>query len=155
MTISEERIQQLLDREEITAILHQYCRGMDLLDMDMLSGAFTEDGFLDIGAEERLQTRGRSEIREAMTRMKRFSRSSHHLSNVQIQFEDADHASCVSYVIAWHETPDRHSGTMLGQFHDAFRRVPEGWRIANRQLRMSGNDAGFQLNVRKVERNQL
>lgn len=155
MPIAEERIQQLLDREDITAILHQYCRGMDLLDMDLLSGAFTDDGFLDIGEEERLQTRGRSEIHEAMKRMKRFSRSSHHLSNVQIQFVDADNANCVSYVTAWHQTPDGHSGTMLGQFHDVFRRTSEGWRIANRQLRMSGNDAGFTLNVRKAERNQL
>jgi len=151
----QEPVRQLLDRQEITAILYQYCRGMDLLDMDLLAGAFTEDGFLDIGPEPRLQTRGASAIRDAMKRMKRFSRSSHHLSNIQIEFHDADRASCVSYILAWHETPDGHSGTMMGQFHDEFVRTSVGWRIATRQLRMSGNDAGFQLNVHRAARNEL
>lgn len=155
MKPSETQIQQIVDRQEITDILFQYCRGMDLLDMDLIAGTFTEDGLLDIGPEPRLQTRGASAIREAMTRMKRFARSSHHLSNVQISFHDADTASSVSYILAWHELPDGHSGTMMGQFHDEFLRTSRGWRIAKRQLRMSGNDAGFQLNVHKAVRNQL
>ncbi|API59682.1 hypothetical protein BSL82_10425 [Tardibacter chloracetimidivorans] len=143
------------DRQEIADILHQYCRGMDLLDLDLLAGAFTEDGFLDIGPDPRLQTRGAGNIYEAMKRMKRFSRSSHHLSNIQIAFESADRARCTSYIMAWHETPDGHTGTMMGQYHDKLVRTPAGWRIAERQLRMSGNDAGFQTNVHKAERNQL
>jgi hypothetical protein len=128
---------------------------MDLLDMDLIAGAFTEDGLLDIGPEPRLQTRGASAIHEAMKRMKRFIRSSHHLSNIQIEFQGADHARCVSYVLAWHETADGHCGTMMGQFHDEFIRIPIGWRISSRQLRMSGSDAGFQLNVHRAARNQL
>ena len=151
----ETIVQELSDRQEIANILHQYCRGMDLLDMDLIAGAFTEDGLLDIGPEPRLQTRGASAIHEAMKRMKRFIRSSHHLSNIQIEFQGADHARCVSYVLAWHETADGHCGTMMGQFHDEFIRIPIGWRISSRQLRMSGSDAGFQLNVHRAARNQL
>lgn len=151
----EESIRQLLDRQEIADILHQYCRGMDLLDMDLLAGSFTEDGFLDIGPEERLQTRGASAIHEGMKRMKRFSRSSHHLSNIQIDFQGLNRANCVSYIWAWHETPDGQTGTMMGQYHDEFERTPVGWRIASRQLRMSGNDAGFTLPVHRADRNQF
>src|SRR5271170_6025024 len=87
----EAAIQDLSDRQKITDLLHRYCRGMDLLDMDLIAGVFTEDGFLDIGPEPRLQTRGSSAIHEAMKRMKRFSRSSHHLSNIQIEFLSTDH----------------------------------------------------------------
>ncbi len=155
MTDNQESIQQLLDRQEITDILHQYCRGMDLLDMDLLAGSFVEDGFLDIGPEERLQTRGASAIHETMKRMKRFSRSSHHLSNIQIKFQGPDHAICVSYIWAWHETPDGNTGTMTGQYHDEFVRTSAGWLIATRQLRMSGNDSGFALPVHRAHRNKL
>jgi SnoaL-like domain len=151
----EATVQDLSDRQEIANTLYQYCRGMDLLDMDLIAGAFTEDGLLDIGPEPRLQTRGAGAIHEAMKRMKRFTRSSHHLSNIQIEFHDKDRAGCVSYIMAWHETADGHSGTMMGQFHDEFVRTPAGWRIHKRQLRMSGNDAGFQLNVHKAARNQI
>jgi hypothetical protein len=151
----EDTVRELSDRQEITNTLYQYCRGMDSLDMDLIAGAFTEDGFLDIGPEPRLQTRGASAIHEAMKRMKRFTRSSHHLSNIQIEFQDKDRASCVSYVLAWHETADGHSGTMMGQFHDEFLRTTAGWRILKRQLRMSGSDEGFQLNVHRAARNQI
>jgi hypothetical protein len=128
---------------------------MDLLDMDLLASCFTDDGYLDIGPEPRLQTRGASAIGEAMTRMRRFARSSHHLSNIQIEFEGSDRANCVSYILAWHETPDGSSGTMMGQYHDCFVRTPVGWRISSRQLRMSGSDAGFQVNVHRAVRNQI
>jgi hypothetical protein len=128
---------------------------MDLLDMDLLADTFTEDGFLDIGPEPRLQTRGASAIREAMKRMKRFARSSHHLSNIQIEFQGTDRARCVSYIWAWHEMADGQSGTMMGQYHDDFVRTPKGWRILTRQLKMSGNDAGFRLNVHRAARNQI
>lgn len=150
-----EALRQLLDREAITAVLYQYCRGMDLLDMDLLAGSFTEDGFLDIGPVQRMQTRGASAIHESMKRMKRFSRSSHHLSNIQIDFQSINRASCVSYILAWHEMPDGHTGTMMGQYHDDFERTPIGWRIAKRQLRMSGNDAGFSVGVHRAVRNEL
>ncbi|KRB78894.1 hypothetical protein ASE00_21200 [Sphingomonas sp. Root710] len=90
-----------------------------------------------------------------MKRMKRFSRSSHHLSNIQIDFEGTDRANSVSYIWAWHELPDGHTGTMTGQYHDELVRTASGWRISKRQLRMSGNDAGFTVPVHRAERNQL
>lgn len=155
MSCAEVMARELSDRQEIANVLHQYCRGMDLLDMDLLAGAFTEDGFLDIGPEPRLQTRGAGAIREAMKRMQRFARSSHHLSNIQIEFQGADRALCVSYIWAWHELPDGHSGTMMGQYHDEFVRTAAGWRISTRQLQMSGNDPGFQLNVHRAPRNRI
>ena len=155
MKSSEVIVRELSDRQEITDVLHRYCRGMDLLDMDLIAGSFTEDGFLDIGPEPRLQTRGASAIHEAMKRMKRFARSSHHLSNIQIEFQSTDRAHCVSYILAWHELADGHSGTMMGQYHDEFVRTAQGWRILARQLTMSGNDAGFQLKVHRAERNQI
>jgi hypothetical protein len=151
----EATVRELSDRQEITDVLHQYCRGMDLLDMDLIAGAFTADGFLDIGPEPRLQTRGAEAIHESMKRMKRFTRSSHHLSNIQIEFQGADRAGCVSYIWAWHETADGQSGTMTGQYHDDFVRTTAGWRILKRQLRMSGSDKGFQLNVHRAVRNQI
>lgn len=151
----EAAIKELADRQGITDILFQYCRGMDLLDMDLIAGCFTDDGLLDIGPEPRLQTRGASAIHEAMKRMKRFVRSSHHLSNIQIQLQGADRAACVSYILAWHQTEDGHTGTMMGQFHDDFVRTPGGWRISARQLRMSGSDAGFLLNVHRAARNRI
>ncbi len=153
--MSNDVLKRMCDRQEITDMLHQYCVGMDKLDMDKLAGCFTDDGLLSIGPEPRLESRGASVIREAMKRMGRFSRSSHHLSNIQISFDGPEAADVNSYILAWHETLDGKTGTMMGQYVDRFVRTTAGWRISVRRLEMSGNDSGFETNVHRADRNKI
>lgn len=147
-----EALRQLLDRQEITDLLHEYCRTLDLMDLQALAAVFTEDCLVDYGPEERLQSHGAAGVARDLRRMWRWSRTSHHLSNVQITFEDEDHANGISYLIAWHERPDGSTGTLWGQYHDQFVRTAAGWRIARRRLLMNGNDRGFDVNINRFDR---
>ncbi len=146
-------LQKMADREEIAFLLNEYCRTLDLMDLDTLAEIFTEDCVVEYGPEERLRSYGKSAIRKALERLWRWKRTSHHLSNIQITFRDnGDEADVNSYVIAWHERPDGSTAVVWAQYRDVFTRTPAGWRVAQRRQIMNGNSAGFVLNLFPNER---
>jgi hypothetical protein len=67
-----------------------------------------------------------------------FAATSHHNANVLVTFEDIDHASLRTSVYAWHRRTDGGTPRLWGYYHDSVVRLPEGWRIARRQLRTLG-----------------
>ncbi len=150
--MSDRSSHRLVERQAITDVLIEYCTALDRMDLARLGGLFTEDCVVDYGPEEWLQSRGREALERSLARMWRWSRTSHHLSNVQIDFRDDDEAFVRSYVHAWHERSDGSSATILGQYHDRCVRGSEGWRIAERRMVMNGCDAGFKVNIHPFER---
>jgi len=64
--------------------------------------------------------------------------TSHHNANVLVTFDDLGHASVRSSVYAWHQRTDGGTPRLWGYYHDSVVRLPEGWRIARRQLRTLG-----------------
>ena len=143
---------RLADRQEIADLLAEYCRALDLMDLAAIARLFTEDCRVEYGPEERMQSRGSGGVAKSLERMWRWSRTSHHLSNIQVAFEDADNARSLSYVLAWHERPDGSTATVMGQYHDRLRRTRDGWRIAWRRMEMNGCDAGFTVNLYRTAR---
>ena len=143
---------EFLDRQEITDLLFEYCGALDCMDLPRLSALFTHDCEVDYGPDELLQCRGAAELEKSLERMWRWSRTSHHLSNVQINFCGENEAVGRSYVYAWHERADGTIATILGQYHDRFVREPRGWRIAKRRMLMNGCDAGFAVNINQFKR---
>lgn len=150
--MSEAATARLEDRTAITDVLIEYCRTLDRMDLKRLSDLFTDDCEVDYGPDPRLRSRGRSALAKSLERMWRWSRTSHHLSNVQIRFDDETKATVGSYVHAWHERADGSTATVLGQYHDRFVRVNGAWRIAERRMVMNGNDAGFTVGINRFER---
>ena len=67
--------------------------------------------------------------------LRRYRRTSHHMSNVQISFVDADRALCTTYVLAVHEAKndDKPLGSLFGEYRDVVVRTASGWRFAERQ----------------------
>ena len=145
--MADARIERLVDRQEIADLLTEYCRALDLMDLAAIARVFTADCRVEYGPEERLQSQGAEGVAKSLERMWRWARTSHHLSNIQVEFESADAARAVSYVIAWHERPDGSTATVLGQYHDRLRRTDAGWRIAERRMLMNGNTEGFTVNL--------
>ena len=137
--MTDPRIERILDRQAIADLLTEYCRALDLMDLEAIAKVFTADCRVEYGPEERLTSHGAAGVAKSLERMWRWARTSHHLSNIQIEFEGADEARAISYVIAWHERPDGSTATVLGQYHDRLRRLAEGWRIAERRMLMNGN----------------
>lgn len=150
--MTDKRMRGLADRVEIADVLNEYCRTLDLMDLDTLGRLFTADCVVEYGPEQHLRSVGAAAVSAALQRLWRFTRTSHHLSNIQISLDGDDEAAAVSYVIAWHERPDGSTATLWGQYHDRLVRTIEGWRIARRRQVMNGNDAGFRVNIHKLER---
>lgn len=143
---------RLADRQEISDLLIEYCRALDLMDLPAIAAVFTDDCEVEYGPEDRLRSRGAAGVAKSLERMWRWARSSHHLSNIQIAFDGGDRARSVSYVLAWHERPDGGTATVMGQYHDELVRGKSGWRIARRRMEMNGSDAGFTVNLHRTRR---
>lgn len=143
---------RLADRQAITDVLVEYCRALDLMDLRALAALFTEDCVVEYGPGEFLRSRGSAALGKSLERMWRWSRTSHHLSNVLIRFKGDDAAVSSSYVHAWHQRPDGSTATIFGQYHDRLVRQERGWRIAERRMLMNGCDAGFTVNINRLER---
>lgn len=150
--MSDERLRRLCDTDEITRVLNEYCNALDRMDLPRLCALFTEDCLVEYGPEEWLQSRGAAALERSLARMWRWARTSHHLSNVQVEFTGDDEAGVQSYVQAWHERPDGATATVLGQYHDRFVRLAAGWRIAERRMVMNGSDSGFAVNINPLDR---
>ena len=150
---AEDRLRHLEDKQAITEVLYAYCAHLDRMDLDALADLFTADCVVEYGPEPRLQSRGSDGLRGDLARMWRWARTSHHLSNVMVALDgDSVNAGATSYVIAWHERPDGSTATMMGQYRDRLAKTDGRWRISRRRQELTGNDAGFDVNINRFER---
>lgn len=140
------------DRWAIADLLHVYCEALDGMDLARLREIFTADCTVEFGPDARLNAVGVEPLIAALSRLWRWRRTSHHLSNVRIVFDGAQAANVVSYVIAWHERPDRSTATLYGVYRDHVVRTAQGWRIARRRQEMNGADAGFSVGIHPAAR---
>ena len=145
-------VRELVDRQAITDVLIDYCSALDRMDLPRLAALFTDDCIVEYGPESALQSQGSAALEKSLRRMWRWQRTSHNLSNVQVEFTAPDEARVSSYVYAWHERTDGSTATIFGQYKDRFLRISEHWRIADRRMEMNGSDAGFKVNIHPFER---
>src|SRR5260370_9086272 len=76
---------------------------------------------------------GRGALTEALrTALARYSKTSHHLGNIEIDFEGPDSATAQSAVIAWHRRHDGAEWTLYGPYVARSTRTEHGWRLAER-----------------------
>jgi 3-phenylpropionate/cinnamic acid dioxygenase small subunit len=128
------RIRRLEDRAELGHLVHEYARVFDEGDHDAMADLFTEDARIDYGPALGGVMHGRDAIRAWLRGIYLFAKTSHHVSNHQIWFEDDDAARGVCYVLAWHEwSDDRPNSVLYGRYEDRYLRTSEGWRIAERR----------------------
>ena len=128
-------IQELFDRQEITDVMHSYCRFVDLNLPEKQVECFTIDATADYYGGNELVGRGAilEMLQEALTR---FTATCHTLSNIEISFESPNTANSISYVQAWHRKPSgpEDDYEVRGQYHDRWLKTEEGWRISYRKF---------------------
>jgi ketosteroid isomerase-like protein len=140
MADSETTVQELADRQAITDLIHAYCLHFDCNEPEAVAALFTDDATVDYGPEA-ATIHGSAAIAStiAVGLERTFAATSHHISNVQVTFDDADHARSVSYVYAWHcyvdGSPD---GELWGRYRHSFVRESAGWRISSLLLEAAG-----------------
>ncbi len=135
-------LEGLLDKAEITDVIHSYCYHFDRAEADEVLALFTEDAVVDYGPDVPTMT-GVAEIGPMVANglSRFFAATSHHISNVTIRFDGPEAARSISYLYAWHRYQDgRPNSELWGQYHHDFQRTPEGWKITRLVLRAAGSD---------------
>lgn len=133
-------VQQLFDREAISGVIRAYCYHFDRNEPDAVAALFAPDAVVDYGPEAKVLT-GVVAIRAGVAAGLKniFAATSHHVSNIDICFETADTATSICYLYAWHRyhsgAPD---GELWAQYHHAFARRADGWKITRLVLKAAG-----------------
>jgi ketosteroid isomerase-like protein len=134
-------VRELADRQAIADVIVAYCEHFDANQPEAVAALFTEDATIDYGPELPTIVGGPAEIaaRIAPGLEQRFAATSHHVSNLRIEFDGPDEARSVSYVYAWHRyVDDSPDGELWGRYRHALRRTEDGWRIASLRLEAAG-----------------
>lgn len=133
-------LRELLDRRAIEELIHAYCRHFDQNEPELVAALFTDDAVVDYGPEFPNIVGAASiadTIAEGLERT--FAATSHHVSNIQVTFDDPDRATALTYLYAWHRYRDGSpDGELWGRYHHRFERTPGGWRIAELVLTAAG-----------------
>jgi hypothetical protein len=130
-------LRQLLDRQEITAMMAAYTRCADLNQPEQQAEVFIENCRVKYHVSDWIV--GRGALAEALrTALARYTKTSHHVGNIEIDFEGPDSATAQSAVIAWHRRNDGSEWTLYGRYVDRWTRTGQGWRLAERELRAAG-----------------
>jgi hypothetical protein len=126
------------DRVAITDGLHHYCYWVDRNRPDRQVEIFTTDCQV-VFRKDRVIV-GPDKVEKILQAgLEKYAATHHHLSNITIDF-DGDAAAVRSYVYAWHRhvDPDAADMHLYGEYHDTWRRTPDGWRCAARTLLSAG-----------------
>ena len=131
-------LQRLIDKDQIIELIHRYSYCVDHRLYDEVVELFTEDCLVDYGPRWP-PVQSRINLRRMFAHPdSAYAATSHHNANVLVTFEDQNHASVRTSVYAWHQRADGTTPRLWGYYHDSVARLPEGWRIAERQLRALG-----------------
>ncbi|MCG7207373.1 nuclear transport factor 2 family protein [Streptomyces arenae] len=131
------------DRAEIQHRIHQFCRAVDRMELDELHEVFHPDAYDDHGVFKGTPA---GFIEWAKKRHATIAFSSHHVSNIYIEFASKDEAFAETYLLIWQSvTPsssimagpaDATSYEMLSsnRYVDRFTRRDGRWRIQTRTV---------------------
>lgn len=120
---------------ECSELIAAYAYHVDRRQYAELAALFTEDGVLE---RPHLTVAGRENILAAMHQRPEGTATRHMNGLPHFEMVTADEAHAVTYMIMYivegtDEGPNEVPGTAgMGEFHDEFRRMPGGWKIAKR-----------------------
>lgn len=98
---SQTQLQQLEDRLAIARLIHSYCLHFDRNEPEAIAQLFTEDAVVDYGPEVP-PIHGRDAIYRGVAQglAERFAATSHHVSNIEIDFDSEASARSHCYLYA-------------------------------------------------------
>ena len=137
----EAAVRELLDRQAIADLVYAYCEHFDRNEPEAVAALFTDDARIDYGPEATTIV-GRDAIAPtiAVGLDRTFAATSHHVSNIRVEFDGPDEARGVTYLYAWHRYRDGSpDGELWGRYHHRFVRTDDGWRIAELVLVAAGS----------------
>ncbi|MBI1338790.1 hypothetical protein GC169_01075 [bacterium] len=136
-------LERMLIEHACEKLTMQYCHFVDHGEAARIADLFTADGVWT--SRDNTMT-GQDAIRRGFQkRQDNTARMSRHVcSTCVIDVIDADHAAGVVYLTLYRKdgepgrrTSPAQAPSMVGEYRDAFRRTPEGWRISRREIAIS------------------
>ena len=132
---TEQRLQELLDKQEIHEVLCRYSQGVDRMDMELVRSCYHDDAFDDHGSYQGSVDGFVEHVRTALATM---LGTEHYIDNVLIDVQ-GDVAYSEAYCLADHRMPSKRGGEtdqFLGcRYIDRFERRHRGpWKIAERRV---------------------
>jgi hypothetical protein len=125
-----DRLQRLVDRVEIIDLKHAYARYADAMRPDLMVSRFVPECTARYQPGGELIS-GRDALLEwYSTQLGTVVASSHHMSNFEVTFADADHADLRCYLYSWQRfaqfpaEADRHR---WARYEDTWVRTEDGW----------------------------
>lgn len=131
-------VEMLQASEDIRTLIYDYAFHLDMNQTKELAALFTDDCSVSYGPG--FAAEGMEALRKTFEGVAtHFRATSHHVSNVKIEFKDENTAIVRTVLYAWHRyTQERPDGHLWGQYHDVVIRGPEGWRFKKREMRVTG-----------------
>ena len=135
---SDKSIRQLIDAEAIRKLIFDYAFHLDMNHPKELADLFVEDCVVIYGPN--FGAEGKAAYAKTLDGIGTFFQAtSHHVSNIVIDFKGGDEVQVRSVLYAWHRyRKERPDGILFGQYHDVIVRVGEQWRFKRRELRTTG-----------------
>jgi hypothetical protein len=148
-------LQELISYRQISEQLHRYCFYFDSNNPEGLRGLFTDDAMVDYGPEVQTLV-GVTDIINSISSglTNTFEATSHHISNIVIDFPSFSKANVQSYLYAWHKYRNKPEvGHLWGQYSHAFRLEAGAWKISKLTLRAVATQDFHRSTMHRVERN--
>lgn len=133
------RLEDLLDRSDISDMIVAYGRALDEKDWDGYAALFTDDAELEFPFMEGEWARssGGPGLAEKVARGLRGFHITHHMMTNQQVWIDGDTARSTSYLHSVHvrkEGDEEDHWDLGGWHHCEYRRTPDGWRFTKVRL---------------------
>ena len=121
----------------LIAQLAQFADMAPIDDLDDYIACFTDDATWEMGD---ILKRGHEELLEAARERRRGGQqgpgtnSRHVITTMAVAVDGSDTATSDCYFLAYGDTTTAPAVKLMGHYHDTFRRTPDGWKLARRQI---------------------
>ena len=133
MTMSD--VDKLIETQAIKRMMYDYSYALDMNQPDILAELFVDD--CEVSYAPNFGATGMEAYKKTLEGIGTFFRgTSHHNSNIVIDFVSSTQATVRSVVLAIHRyTKDRPDGVLYGQYFDTVVKVDGQWKFKRRELR--------------------
>ena len=128
-------VDKLIETQAIKRMMYDYSYALDMNQPDILAELFVDD--CEVSYAPNFGATGMEAYKKTLEGIGTFFRgTSHHNSNIVIDFVSSTQATVRSVVLAIHRyTKDRPDGVLYGQYFDTVVKVDGQWKFKRRELR--------------------
>lgn len=135
--MSMSDIEKLVEKQAIERMMFEYSYALDMNRPDTLAALFVED--CEVSYAPNFGATGMEAYKKTLEGIGSFFKgTSHHNSNIVVDFVNPEEANVRSIVLAIHRyQKERPDGILYGQYFDTVVKVDGEWKFKRRELRTS------------------